>query len=92
MNHLLLLILLGFALFYWVYFCRGRKGRHPVDWQSLPTREQYLARHPEARGEGGIACHHCGHQQLQAQGVIHLTDFRHQYVCPRCRRVLFRTQ
>ncbi|MFM4718730.1 hypothetical protein [Aeromonas bivalvium] len=91
MNHLLLLILLGFALFYWVYFCRGRKGR-PVDWQSLPTREQYLALHPEARGEDGIACHHCGHLGLQAQGRVHLADFRHQYACPRCHRVLFRSQ
>lgn len=91
-NPLFLLIVLAFVIFYWVYYCDGRKRANRAGWQALPTREQYLAQHPDALVDDQIACHHCHHRDLQAQGLVHLADFRHQYVCPHCRQVLFRTQ
>ena len=93
MDHLMLFVIVAvFAIFYWVYYCAGRKRANRAGWQALPTREQYLILHPESRVDDQIACHHCGHQHLQAQGLVHLADFRHQYACPHCRQVLFRTQ
>jgi len=49
MDHLMLFVIVSvFAIFYWVYYTGSRKGACTTRWETLPTREQYLAAHPEA--------------------------------------------
>mgnify|MGYP001763116704 CR=1 FL=1 len=44
MDHLMLFVIVAvFALFYWVYYTASRKGACTANWETLPTREQYLA-------------------------------------------------
>lgn len=62
MDHLMLFVIVAvFALFYWVYYTASRKGACTANWETLPTREQYLAAHPGAADGDLIFCIHCGH-------------------------------
>ena len=71
MDHLMLFVIVAvFALFYWVYYTGSRKGACTANWETLPTREQYLAAHPGAADGDLIFCIHCGHHQQREVGLL----------------------
>ena len=79
MDHLMLFVIVAvFALFYWVYYTASRKGACTANWETLPTREQYLAAHPGAADGDLIFCIHCGHHQQREVGLVHQVDYRRQ--------------
>jgi len=91
MEHLLTFVILAlFFLFYWVYYSSQRKHISGTSWESLPTKAEYLAAHPDALDGDILFCCHCGHHQLQSIGAVHLADFRREWVCNKCQRALFR--
>lgn len=91
MDHLLTFLILAiFFLFYWVYYTSQRKHIPTSAWEELPTRMEYLAIHPEAVDDDIIFCHHCGHHELMEVGLVHLADYRREWVCAKCKQVLFR--
>ncbi|MGY3941742.1 hypothetical protein [Aeromonas tecta] len=91
MEHLLtFIILVVFFLFYWVYYTHQRKRVPAIHWEELPTKAQYLAAHPEAVDGKIVFCCHCGHHKLLEVGLVHLADFRREWACAKCKRVLFR--
>ena len=91
MDHLLTFAILAvFFLFYWVYYTNQRKHIATCPWEDLPTKAEYLAAHPEAVDGDIIFCHHCGYHELLEVGLVHLADFRREWVCTKCNQVLFR--
>ncbi|WP_214454821.1 hypothetical protein, partial [Aeromonas dhakensis] len=80
-NLMLFLIISVFALFYWIYYTGSRKSPFTTQWDQLPTREQYLAAHPDAIDGDIIFCIHCGHHQQLDVGLVHQADFRRQHLC-----------
>lgn len=91
MDHLLTFVILAvFFLFYWVYYTNQRKHVPTTSWEQLPTKAEYLAAHPESVDGDIIFCYHCGHHELLEVGMVHLTDFRREWVCAKCKQVLFR--
>lgn len=91
MEHLLtFIILVVFFLFYWVYYSHQRKHVPTTNWEALPTRTQYLSDHPEAVDGKIVFCRHCGHHKLLEVGLVHRADFRREWACTKCKRVLFR--
>ncbi|WP_429108895.1 hypothetical protein [Aeromonas media] len=93
MDHLMLFVIVAvFAIFYWVYYTGSRKGACTTRWETLLTRAQYLAAHPEAVDGDIIFCIHCGHHQQLEVGVVHQADYRRQHICPRCKQALYRDE
>ncbi|EKB20861.1 MULTISPECIES: hypothetical protein [Aeromonas] len=91
MDHLLTFVILAvFFLFYWVYYTSQRKHVPTTSWEQLPTKADYLVAHPESVDGDIIFCYHCGHHELLEVGMVHLTDFRREWVCAKCKQVLFR--
>ncbi|ARW80901.1 MULTISPECIES: hypothetical protein [Aeromonas] len=91
-NLMLFLIISVFAVFYWVYYTGSRKSPFTTQWETLPTKEQYLAAHPEAIDGDIIFCIHCGHHQQLDVGLLHQTDFRRQHICTRCKKAIYREE
>ncbi|HDX8373417.1 TPA: hypothetical protein RQN12_004465 [Aeromonas dhakensis] len=91
-NLMLFLIISVFALFYWIYYTGSRKSPFTTQWDQLPTREQYLATHPDAIDGDILFCIHCGHHQQLDVGLVHQADFRRQYLCAQCRQPLYREE
>ena len=77
-------LILGFAVLAAVLLLNQALFRRR--WTSYPTREQYLAAHPECAKAGAIACHRCG-QPATAAGVVGAGRI---YRCAWCERELFR--
>ncbi|MEG0008570.1 MAG: hypothetical protein RR721_05035 [Aeromonas sp.] len=93
MEHLLtFIILIVFFLFYWVYYTHQRKRVPATQWEKIPTKAQYLSAHPEAVDGKIVFCRHCGHHKQLEVGLVHLADFRREWACAKCKRVLFRAE
>lgn len=89
MDHLLTFVILAvFFLFYWVYYTSQRKHLPTTSWEQLPTKADYLTAHPESVDGDIIFCYHCGHHELLEVGMVHLTDFRREWVCAKCKQGL----
>ncbi|KAF0814958.1 hypothetical protein IGB42_00034 [Andreprevotia sp. IGB-42] len=60
------------------------------DWERLPTKETYLALHPDARHAKGGRCHQCMNEALLNVGLMRMTDYRRKRFCKPCKLSLWR--
>ncbi|TJZ69381.1 hypothetical protein [Chitiniphilus eburneus] len=63
-------------------------------WRRLPTRDEYLAMHPQTRSDEAAhpGCCHCDGREMLDLGLARLTDYRRQFMCRQCKRLLWREQ
>lgn len=77
------LLLLAMALFYMLVIYSPGAQR---DWERLPAKEDYVARH------GSTCCRQCGAAQTLDVGLLRYTDFRRKILCATCKTSLWREE
>ncbi|QLI80615.1 hypothetical protein HZU75_03195 [Chitinibacter fontanus] len=76
------------AMWYLVYYNPGAQ----TYWERLPTRKQYLLKHPDCQRGEDIACCHCGSIVKLDLGLLQYWDWRRQMMCRNCKNLLWREQ
>jgi hypothetical protein len=59
-------------------------------WKALPTREEYLERHPGCRTGHGIACVHCRSSSIRNWGLYRANSSERVFICHHCGDKLYR--
>lgn len=59
-------------------------------WYKLDDVNTYLTNHPNCKLDVGIACHNCGSDKLNNQGLFYNNSKWRFYVCSHCGTTLFR--
>jgi hypothetical protein len=59
-------------------------------WKSLPTREEYLQRHPGCRTGRGIVCATCDSASIRNWGLYRANSRERVFICNECGEKLYR--
>jgi len=74
-----------------VFVAANRTHRQKVaEWRKLPTREEYLAQHPDCQTDQGPACNECHATSLLNRGLSSPDSKQRILTCDSCHAPLFR--
>ncbi|WP_293935134.1 hypothetical protein [Iodobacter sp.] len=81
-------ILIPLAMFAALFYYFSYMPAAQKDWETIPTREGYLAKHPA----NNMACYKCGDSTQLDIGLLRFTDYRRKKICAKCKTTLWREQ
>lgn len=81
------IIILSILLFGMTYFVVKI-----MNWQKLPTIDQYLEQHPNNKTESGVKCNACRADAIEETGLWGNESRERVFVCTSCNAKVYRSE